>query len=119
MSEWPNAWLIDGPDLAYGQALLEEVTPFVTHLISVEHLSTSTIRRHLDYLFLLGGELISHINIFERDRRLSPSKLLDRSISEDGRPLCKHIEEGHMQAQYDATCRKLHAFRSSLSRQTR
>jgi hypothetical protein len=119
MREWPNAWQIEEPDLAYGQGLLEELTLFVTHLVNVEQLSSTTIRRHLEYLFLLGGELIGHINIFTKDRRLSPSNLLDRSISEDGGPLCKHVEEGRMQAQYDATCRKLHAFRSSIRRQTR
>jgi hypothetical protein len=115
MSEWPNTWQVDEPDLAYGQGLLEEITPFVTHLVNVEQLSGATIRRHLEYLFLLGGELISHINIFEEDRELSPSELLDSNISEDGGPLCKHVE-GRMQAQYDATCRKLHAFRSSPRR---
>ena len=69
------------------------------------------MRRHLESLFLLGGELISRINIFEHRRRLSPAKLLDQSISDDGGPLCRHVD-GHLQAQYDATCRKLHAFRS-------
>jgi hypothetical protein len=114
MGEWPKAWQIDQRDLAYGQELLEQIKPFVTHLVTQEQLAATTIRRHLGYLFLLGGELISHINIFVKDRRLSPSTLLDRNISEDGGPLCKHVEPGTMQVQYDATCRKLHAFRSSL-----
>lgn len=118
MGEWPKSWHIDEPDIAYGQGLLEEISPFVVHLCDAEHLSGTTVRRHLDHLFLLGGELISHINIFEQDRRLSPATLLDRSISEEGGPLCKHVE-GPMQAPYDATCRKLHAFRSSIKPQTR
>lgn len=112
MSEWPNTWQVDDPDVAYGQGLLAEFQPFVTHLITVEQLSASTIQRHLTYLFLLGGELISQINYFEEKRRLSPAKLLDQSVFEDGGPLCRHVAD-YQQAQYDATCRKLYAFRHS------
>lgn len=112
MREWPNTWQIDEPDLPYGEGLLELFKPFVTHLITVEQLSTSSINRHLGYLFLLGGELISHINFFEEDRRLPPAKLLEQSIFEDGGPLCRHVAD-YQQAQYDATCRKLYAFRHS------
>ncbi len=112
MSEWPNTWQVDDPDLPYGQGLLSQFKPFVTHLITDEQLSASSIRRHLVNLFLLGGELISQINFFEEKRRLSPAKLLDQSIFEDGGPLCRHVAD-YQQAQYDATCRKLYAFRHS------
>jgi hypothetical protein len=110
MSECPNTWQVDDPDLPYGQGLLAEFKPFVTHLITVEQLSATSIRRHLVNLFLLGGELISQINFFEGKRRLSPAKLLDQSIFEEGGPLCRHVAD-YQQAQYDATCRKLYAFR--------
>lgn len=116
MSEWPNTWQVDEPDLPYGEGLLAEFKPFVTHLVTVEQLSASSIQRHLSYLFLLGGELISQINYFDQKRRLSPAKLLDQSIDEEGGPLCRHVAD-YQQAHYDTTCRKLHAFR--VSRQTK
>lgn len=56
MSEWPNTWQVDEPDLPYGEGLLTEFKPFVTHLITVEQLSASSINRHLGYLLLLGSE---------------------------------------------------------------
>jgi hypothetical protein len=118
MSEWPNTWQVDEPDLPYGEGLLEQFKPFVTHLISVEQLSASSINRHLGYLFLLGGELISQINYFDEKRRLSPAKLLDQSIDEEGGPLCRHVAD-YQQAQYDATCRKLYAFRHSRRSKSR
>jgi hypothetical protein len=118
MSEWPNTWQIDEPDRLYGQGLLNEFRPFVTHLITVEQLSASSINRHLGNLFLLGGELISQINYFEEKRRLSPAKFLDQSIFEDGGPLCRHVAD-YQQAQYDATCRKLYAFRHSRRPESR
>lgn len=116
MSEWPNTWQVDEPDLPYGEGLLAEFKPFVTHLVTVEQLSASSIQRHLSYLFLLGGELISQINYFDQKRRLSPAKLLDQSIDEEGGPLCRHVAD-YQQAHYDTTCRKLHAFR--VSRRTK
>lgn len=115
MNEWPDTWQIDDGDLRYGQDLLEELKPFVTYLIGVEKLSRSTVRRHLDSLFLLGGELLSLINTFDEDRNLSPARLLDNNLSAEGGPLCKHVQRGSSQQQYDATCKKLYAFRSSRS----
>jgi len=69
--------------------LLAEFKPFVTHLTSVEQLSASSINRHLRYLLLLGGGLISQINYFEQKRRVSPpscsikasTKKADRSVA--------------------------------------
>jgi hypothetical protein len=113
---WPDAWQIDDGDLRYGEQLLEELKPFVMYLVGVEKLARSTVRRHLDNLFLLGGELISHINIYEKDRKLSPACLLDDNLCEDRGPLCKHVEDGSDQQQYDAACKKLHSFRSARSR---
>lgn len=115
MNEWPTTWEIDDGDLRYGQDLLEELKPFVMHLVGVEKLSRSTLRRHLDNLFLLGGELISLINTYDEDRRRSPARLLDHNLSAEGGPLCKHVQRGSGQQHYDATCKKLHAFRSRRS----
>jgi hypothetical protein len=61
MSEWPNAWLIDEPDRTHGQGLLEEITPFVAHLVNVEQLSGTTIRRHLEYLFPHASSIQCHL----------------------------------------------------------
>lgn len=114
MNDWPDAWQIDDADLRYGQDLLEELKPFVTYLIGVEKLSRSTVRRHLDHLFLLGGELISLVNSYDEDRRRSPARLLDNNLCAEGGPLCRHVQSSEQQ-RYDATCKKLYAFRSERS----
>src|SRR5438445_4781240 len=78
MADWPATWQIDDEDevdLHYGGQLLEEFKPFVMYLIGVDKLSRSTVRRHVDNLFLLGGERISHINIYEQDRKLPAARL--------------------------------------------
>jgi len=79
-------------------------------------LARSTTRRHLNNLFLLGGELIRRINTYEEDRRLSLKRLLDDSLDEQGGPLCRHAERGSDLRHYDATCKKLYTFRSARSR---
>ena len=112
MDRWPESWKIDEGDLRYGEGLLEQFKPFVTHLVETQQLARSTLRRHLNNLWLLGGELISQINLYEKHRKLTPAQLLDDNLFEDGGPLCKHVQEGTGQRQYDATCKKLFAFRS-------
>ena len=54
-------------DLPVGQALLVCLRPFIEHLAS-SSLSRKTIRRHVDNLWLLGGEIIRDLN----DYRLKP-----------------------------------------------
>lgn len=115
MVPWPASWRADDEDIPYGQGLLEELKPFVAYLIEEETLTRSTTRRHLNNLFLLGGELIRRINIYEEDRRLSPKRLLDDSLDGEGGPLCRHAEHGSELREYDATCKKLYAFRSARS----
>jgi hypothetical protein len=112
MEKWPQSWQIDEADESYGEGLLEQLKPFVRQLVETEQLSRSTLRRHLNNLWLLGGELISLINTDEEDRRCSPARLLDNNLSAEGGPLCKHVQRGSAQQQYDATCKKLYAFRS-------
>lgn len=115
VAAWPKNWRGDDEDIPYGQKLIEEFKPFVVHLIEHEKLARSTTRRHLNNLFLLGGELIRRINIYEEDRRRSPKRLLDDSLDEEGGPLCRHAQHGAELQQYEATCKKLYAFRSARS----
>jgi hypothetical protein len=68
--------------------LLEQFKPLVTYLITVQQLAPSTLRRHLNDLFLLGGELISLINTFDEDRRRTPARLLDDNIYPGRRTPC-------------------------------
>jgi hypothetical protein len=115
MHEWPRSWQIDDTDESYGEGLLKELKPFVRNMVETDQLSRSTLRRHLNNLWLLGGELIAHINTYDEDRKLSPARLLDDNLCAEGGPSCQYLEPGTAQRQYDATCRKLHAFRSAGS----
>ena len=97
-------------DLLPGEELVARLRPFVEHLAS-SSLSPKTIRRHVDNLWLLGGEIIRDLNYDPSLRKLAADRLLDKVIYEDGGPLLYSGSEED-QRSFDATCRKLHRFRT-------
>ena len=99
-------------DVAYGKGILEIYKPFVEELL-LRH-SLSTVKRHLDNLWLLGGELIRSINMDPEDREKTPMKLLLDNIDETGGPSCRHLRTDEDFRSYDATCRKLYKFLREL-----
>jgi len=97
-------------DVPSGAELVACFRPFIEQLAS-SSLSPKTIRRHVDNLWLLGGEIIRDLNYDPSLRRLPADQLLSKTIHEDGGPLLYHGSEEE-QRSFDATCRKLHRFRT-------
>ncbi len=114
MEKWPASWQADRLDLAKGKELVAVFERFLRHL-SEQGLAPSTMRRHLDNLWSLGGEIITKINHYPEERKKAALELLDASIDEEGGPLSRHLTENETKS-FDATCRKLHAFLKALSR---
>jgi hypothetical protein len=107
--EWPKRWMGVEEDLSYAQAVLEAMRPFVEHLIS-SGLLERTIRRHMDNLWLLGGEIIRDVSMNEEYGEISPSEKLRDSVGLHGGPYCRHLNsEGEMRS-FATTCRLLHVF---------
>jgi hypothetical protein len=71
--------------------------------------SGKTIRRHVDNLWLLGGEIIRDLNQTPSLRKVGVERLLRGLIHEDGGPLI-HNDSEEEQRSFDSTCRKLHRF---------
>jgi hypothetical protein len=97
-------------DVPPGEELVACFRPFIEHLVS-SSLSPKTIRRHVDNLWLLGGEIIRDLNCDPSLRRLPADRLLSKVIDQDGGPLLYSGSEEE-QRSFDATCRKLHRFRT-------
>jgi hypothetical protein len=95
-------------DLPAGEALLACFRPFLAHLAS-SSLSRKTIRKHVDNLWMLGGEIIRDLNEDPSLRKVAANRLLRDVIYEDGGPLLYHGSEEE-QRSFDSTCRKLHRF---------
>jgi hypothetical protein len=112
LDRWPRSWMGLDKDLPPGQQLLTYFRPFIEHLAS-QTLSPKTIRRHVDNVWLLGGEIIRDLH-YDPSLRKRPAEWLLRSvIHEDGGPLIHNGSEEE-QRSFDSTCRKLHRFLSQL-----
>jgi len=99
-------------DVPPGAELVACFRPFIEHLAS-SSLSPKTIRRHVDNLWLLGGEIIRDLNYDPSLRKLPADRLLSKVIHEDGGPLLYSGSEEE-QRTFDATCRKLYRYRTQL-----
>jgi hypothetical protein len=101
-------------DLPPGEELVACFRPSLDHLAS-SPLAPKTIRRHVDNLWLLGGEIIRDLNYDTSQRKVAVHKHLRDAIAADGAPLTYN---GSEDAQYslDSTCRKLHRFLSQPQR---
>ena len=97
-------------DLPAGERLVACFRPFLEDLTS-SGLSRKTIRRHVDNLWRLGGEIIRDLNQTPSLRRVDPERILRDSVHQDGGPLLYHGSEEE-QRSFDSTCRKLHRFLS-------
>ena len=58
LDNWPHSWMGMEKDLPPGEALVVCFRPFIEHL-AASSLSPKTIRRHVDNLWLLGGEIFA------------------------------------------------------------
>ena len=95
-------------DLPPGQQLLACLRPFIEHLAS-SSLSPKTIRKHVDNLWMLGGEMIRDLHEDPSLRKVAVDQLLRDVVHADGGPLIHNGSEDE-QRSFDSTCRKLHRF---------
>ena len=114
LDNWPRSWMGLEKDLPPGEQLLACFRPFIEDLTS-SSLSPNTIRKHVDNLWMLGGEIIRDLNQDPSLRKVAAYHLLSDVIHADGGPL---IHNGSEEAQrsFDSTCRKLHRFLSQPHR---
>ena len=108
LSEWPERWMGVEEDLPPGRRLVECFMPFLLHLAG-SGLSRRTIQRHVDNMWLLGGEIIRDLNEDPSLRKVAAEQLIRNVIHEDGGPLIHNGWEDE-QRSFDSTCRKFHRF---------
>jgi hypothetical protein len=108
LDNWPRSWMGLEKDLPPGEALVVCFRPFIEHLAN-SSLSPKTIRRHVDNLWLLGGEIVRDLNYTPALRKVPAEKLIRDVVGADGGPLIYHGSEEE-QRSLDSTCRKLYRF---------
>jgi hypothetical protein len=102
-------------DLSPGQKLVACFRPFLEHLMSSE-LSPKTIQKHVDNLWVLGGEIIQNLNEDPSLRKKPIEQTLANLIDDEGGPLIHGVDSEEQQRSFDSTCRKLYRFLNQPSR---
>lgn len=111
---WPRSWMGLEKDLPPGEQLLTCLRPFIQRLVT-SSLTSRTIRRHIDNLWLLGGEIIRDLHEDPSLREVPVQRILGNVVHQDGGPLLHNGSEDE-QRSFDSTCRKLHRFLSQTQR---
>lgn len=105
MDAWPQSWAGTADDVPFGEGLVIEMKPFIIQLHTLG-LTPKTIRRHLDNLWVIGGEIIREINYYPEQSKKSPKDLLRETIASGEAPFVHDFSESEQRA-LDATARKL------------
>jgi len=108
LDDWPRSWMGWEKDLPPGEKLVACFRPFLEYLVSSD-LSRKTIQKHVDNLWVLGGEIIRDLNEDSSLRKLPVNRVLRDALHEDGGPLI-HNDSEEEQRSFDSTCRKFHRF---------
>lgn len=98
-------------DLPPGEKLVACFRPFLEHLVASD-LSRKTIRKHIDNLWVLGGEIIRDLNEDLSLRKVPVERVLFDVLDDEGGPLIHGCDSEEAQRSLDSTCRKLSRFLS-------
>lgn len=109
IQSWPESWMGDDDDLPAGNLALSVFILYLTHLMEKGRVR-STVKKHGDYLWALGGEIIRDKSESGVDRNLSALDLVLGYVDSHGGPYWRHASSEDDQQQYDSVCRSLYRF---------
>ena len=109
LDRWPRSWSYEPRDVPPGVRMVEYFKPFLRDLLTLG-LSRTTLRRHRDNIWVLGGEVIRRLQMDSGLRRRPVEQVVADLIGEDGGPLLSHRQSEAEQRAFDATCRRLFRF---------
>ena len=110
LNDWPHSWMAWEKDVPPGEKLVARFRPFLEYLAASADLSPKTIQKHVDNLWVLGGEIIRDLNETPSLRKKNIEQILFDVIDDDGGPLIYGVSSEQQQQSFDSTCRKLHRF---------
>jgi hypothetical protein len=108
LHQWPQRWMGFPEDIPAGEKIVECFRPFIEHLIQLS-LSRKTVCRHVNNLWVLGGEIIRDLNETPSLRKRLIEDLLFETVQEDG-PLPYGCDSEQELRSFESTCRKLRRF---------
>ena len=114
LDEWPRSWMSVEKDIAAGEKMVACFQPFLAQLAG-SGLSRKTIRKHVDNLWVLGGELIRDLNETPALRKRLIADLVFDAVEGGGLLPHDHDSEEQLRS-FESTC---HKFRRFLEQQRR
>jgi len=106
---WPESWMGDEDDLPVGNLALSVFIQYLIYLMEKGR-ARSTIRKHGDYLWALGGEIIRDTSESGFDQNRPAYDLVLDYVDSLGGPYWGHASSDEDQLQYDRVCRALYRF---------
>lgn len=109
IDDWPQSWSGDADDVPVGFKLLDEFKRYLANLIA-KHRSKATVKKHANYLWCLGGEIIRDTSEHGMDDKLSNKDLVLRYVDSVGGPYWRHAHSESDRIHYHSVCRQLYKF---------
>ena len=114
LTNWPHSWMGVPDDLLPGRRIVAYFQPFLEDLVQ-RSLSRKTFRKHLNNLWLLGGEIIRDLNQTPSLGNV-PIERLVFDLVQDGGPLLHHSDSEEESRSFESTCRRFRRFLEQLPR---
>ncbi len=101
-------------DLLPGRRIVAYFQPFLEHLGQL-NLSKKTLRKHVDNLWVLGGEIIRDLHEAPSLRKVPMEHLVFDLVGEGG-PVLYHGDSEEELRSLESTCRRFRRFLEQLPR---
>ena len=101
-------------DVPPGEQIVDCFRPFLNHLIQLQ-LSRTTLRKHVNNLWVLGGDIIRKLNDTPSLRNV-PIEDLVFDVVQDGGPLPSGCDSEEALRSFESSCRKLRRFLEQQAR---
>ncbi|MEX3983664.1 hypothetical protein AB4Y45_32300 [Paraburkholderia sp. EG287A] len=109
---WAKSWAREREDENPGYAVVRRLKPFLEYLVS-QGLDFTTLRRHKNSLYLLGGRVFDDMTRHEEGAPADADEALDRLLPLDSGPFLLDGLEAERR-NLDTTARQLYRFRQRL-----
>ena len=90
MERWPKSWAAFDSDVPIGKEMVEVMRRFLMAMVE-DQLAHTTINRHMNGLWLLGGEIIYRVNMDPELKNMNGKQLIREFVNEEGGPLSRHL----------------------------
>lgn len=112
MDQWPDSWAGEKNDIPVGNKLHNVFQCYLIQLMNKGR-TKETIRKHANYLWALGGEIIRDTNENGAPQEVTDSELILQYIDNEGGPFWRHANDDYdHQPQFDSICRQLYKYLS-------